>query len=646
MSDASLHALADAAGLCVDWIDAANKPRRVAPPTLRAVLAALGYDARDGRACDDSLRRLRSKSRTPPLITADVDMPIDGGGAAGARYRLVDEDGNGTEGRFDAQGRIASIGSAGYYTLQHGDHASTLAIAPARCFGMADACGEPQPRRWGVAAQVYALRGSRDAGIGDAGAMAGMVDLVAAAGGDAIALSPLHSGRPVAAQYSPYSPSDRRFLDPLYAAPAKVLGDDVASAALHDAGLAAEFDALANAELVDWPRASRARWRWLHALYRRCSGLSGALLQDLARFRREGGDALEQYARFAVADHGHDAADAFELHVFAQWLAMRSWSSVQAQALSAGMAPGLIADLATGFDPHGAEAAAWRGAVLERLVLGAPPDAFNADGQVWGVTSYSPVGLREAGFRPFIELLRAAMRHRGGVRIDHILGLLRLWVVPADGTPGDGVYLRYPFEDLLRLLALESWRQRAVVIGEDLGVVPEGFRDTLERRGVLGIDVLMFTRDSDGAFLPPARWRRGAVATTTTHDLPTLVGWRAALDLAWRAHLCAGAVGADDLGARAQDVRRLREQVAATVGGDDADLSTWLRFVARSPSPLALLPLEDALALEQQPNLPGTVEGHPNWRRRLPEPLPHDTLARHLRAFAQERGHVRRESAA
>ncbi|MEE7548075.1 4-alpha-glucanotransferase, partial [Xanthomonas sp. Kuri4-1] len=198
-------------------------------------------------------------------------------------------------------------------------------------------------------------------------------------------------------------------------------------------------------------------------------------------------------------------------------------------------------------------------AVLRGLVLGAPPDAFNADGQVWGIGSYSPAGLRRTGYAPFIALLRAVMRDRGGVRIDHILGLLRLWVVPEGAGSDAGAYLGYPLHDLLNLLALESWRHRAIVIGEDLGVVPPGIRGELSRRGVMGIDVLMFTRDQEGDFLPPSQWRRDAVATTTTHDLPTLTGWRAGRDIDWRRRLelISAEQAASDKTARARDVLRL-----------------------------------------------------------------------------------------
>jgi 4-alpha-glucanotransferase len=638
MSDASLRALAEAAGLYVDWVDADDQPRRVAPPVLRAALSALGFSAETPRGCEDGLRSLQATDDSPPLRVALTGEPVDLGYSPGASYVLHGERGERFEGRFDAHGRLPAVAMPGYYTLAYGDRTDSLAIAPPRCFGVADACAEPEPRRWGVVAQAYSVRGAWDAGIGDAGGLAGWADRIADAGGDAIALSPLHASGLHSSGFSPYSPVDRRFLDPVYAAPVRVLGEEFAVAALEEAALREEFLALQRLPLIDWRRASQAKWRWLQVLHRRFGEAPAELRQDHSAFVAARGAALEDYVRFAATDSGGgDAAAAANLQRFAQWLTARSWSVLQAHARASGMSVGLIADLAVGFDPHGSEAAAWPDAMLRGLVLGAPPDAFNAEGQVWGVTGYSPAGLRAAGYAPFIDLLRAAMRDRGGVRIDHILGLLRLWVVPEGGASRDGVYLRYPAEDLFRLLALESWRQRAIVIGEDLGVVPEGFRDRLAQRGVLGVDVLLFTRDESGDFLAPERWRRTAMATTTTHDLPTLAGWRAARDLHWRARLGGSTVRADEIAARTHDVERLQARVAASCGGRGDDIEDWMRFVSRAPSPLALLPLEDALGVEEQPNLPGTTAGHPNWQRRLPDPLPQDPLARRLRAFAQAR---------
>lgn len=634
MSSPALNALADAAGLLVDWVDVSGRPQTVAPATLRAVLEAMDLPCASEAQCRQSQERLGSLHRAPAMITATVGEPLAVDATPGSSYQLVDETGRAHEGTFDAQGRAAAVSAPGYYQLLQdgaGQRVLQVAVAPARCWSVGDACDDPAARAWGVGLQVYSAPSRYDASIGDADGVLDWVRRVAAAGGDALALSPVHAARPLGRHYSPYSPSDRRYFDPLHAAPVQVLGQAAAEAALQAAGLGQRFAQLHAATLVDWPGGAQAKWAWLRRLHQDLR--DDAQRRDLENFVREGGQALAAYAAFAARDAGDDDVP---LQLFAQWLAARSWSNVQQCARQAGMHIGLISDLAVGFDPHGAEAAAWPDAVLPGLVLGAPADAFNADGQAWGISSYSPHALRATGFAPFIALLRAVMHGRGGVRIDHILGLMRLWVLPQGGSASDGVYLRYPFEDLLRLLALESWRNRCIVIGEDLGVIPDGLRERLAERGVLGIDVLMFTRDADGAFLPPARWRTSAVATTTTHDLPTLAGWKRGRDLDWRQRLGTG--GQIDRQAedarRAQDVARLAAQVEAD-GGDGAQLQDWLAFVAHSPAPLALLPAEDALGLEEQPNLPGVVEDHPNWRRRLPETTP--GLEATLSAFAKAR---------
>lgn len=634
MSSPALNALADAAGLLVDWVDVYGRRQTVAPATLRAVLEALDLPCASDAQCRQSQDRLGSLHRVPAMITATVGEPLAVDATPGTGYQLLDETGRVHQGTFDTQGRAAGVSAPGYYQLLQdgaGQRVLQVAVAPARCWSVGDACDDPAARAWGVGLQVYSAPSQYDASIGDADGVLDWVRRVAAAGGDALALSPVHAARPLGRHYSPYSPSDRRYFDPLHAAPVQVLGQAAAEAALQAAGLGQRFAQLHAATLVDWPGGAQAKWTWLRRLH--ADLRDDAQRRDLEGFVREGGQALAAYADFAARDAGDGDVP---LQLFAQWLAARSWSNVQQCARQAGMHIGLISDLAVGFDPHGAEAAAWPDAVLPGLVLGAPPDAFNADGQAWGISSYSPHALRATGFAPFITLLRAVMRGRGGVRIDHILGLMRLWVLPQGGSASDGVYLRYPFEDLLRLLALESWRNRCIVIGEDLGVIPDGLRERLAERGVLGIDVLMFTRDADGAFLPPARWRTSAVATTTTHDLPTLAGWKCGRDLDWRQRLGTG--GQIDRQAedarRAQDVARLAAQVEAD-GGDGAQLQDWLAFVAHSPAPLALLPAEDALGLEEQPNLPGVVEDHPNWRRRLPETAP--GLEATLSAFAKAR---------
>ncbi|ASR42634.1 4-alpha-glucanotransferase [Xanthomonas citri pv. mangiferaeindicae] len=612
--NAALHALADAAGLCRAWEDAAGRARIVDDGALRAILTALGLQTHTPAAIEAARRACAAADAIPPpLATAEAGMACRL--PAGATLTLIHEDGDEHVVTVPADGCTRAPVRPGDWRYVWQGRTQTLAVAPTRCFGVADALGIPAPRAWGVGLQVYGTRAVDDGGVGDAAGVLDWAQRVAAAGGDALALSPVHAARPRGGLYSPYSPSDRRFFDPVHAAPALVLGDDTVRALCAALELFATDGA--DADLVDWPAAAGLRWRRLRALHEARDRLPETARAALTQFEAAGGSALDAFAKHAAADFGDDDPS---LHRFAQWLAAGSLDVVQDAARQHGMGLGLIADLAVGFDPAGAEAAACPDAVLQGLELGAPPDAFNAEGQVWGVTSYAPSALRRQGFAPFRALLDATMRGRGGIRIDHILGLMRLWVVPRGAPSSAGAYLRCPLDDLLNLVALASWRHRCIVIGEDLGVVPPGIRDTLARRGVLGIDVLPFTRDADGAFLPPSRWRREAIATTTTHDLPTLAGWACGRDLDWRLRL--GSLTPADQRvqrqARAADVAALDAACAQALGTTGP--TAWRAFVAASPSPLALLPAEDALDLDEQPNLPGTVDTHPNWRRRLPTP--------------------------
>ncbi|MGJ4803029.1 4-alpha-glucanotransferase [Luteimonas sp. SDU82] len=631
--ESALHALAAAAGLCRDWTDVEGRPQTVAEGTLRAVLDALDLPAATPAQCRDSLQRLDQVQADPPLLTARACAPVAAGPGPALRQWLSDA-GEREDVRVDARGRVRAPAQPGYWTLQGGEP-RRVAVAPARCFGVEDSTA--RGRAWGVALQVYSARAGGDGGIGDTLGCAGWVDRVAARGGDALALSPVHAALEGDRHYSPYAPGDRRCLDPLHASPLQVFGEVATQVLAHAPELQARLRALEADDLIDWRAARAAKWAWLARLHADALPLRADLQQDFAAFAAAPPGEVAAWASFVA----HGDADAASLQLFGQWLARRAWAQCQQRARGRGMGIGLVADLAVGFDPSGAEAAAHPAAVLRGLELGAPPDAFNADGQAWGISGYSPTGLRQTGFAPFIELLRAVMRDRGGVRIDHILGLQRLWVVPRGAGAGEGVYLSCPLDALLDLLALESWRHRCVVIGEDLGVVPPGIRALLARRGVLGIDVLPFTRDRRGRFLPPRRWRKRAVATTTTHDLPSTAGWREGRDIAWRLGLHEATAAALHASApwpaRATDVRALERAIRAqSIDTGHARLDA-LHFTARSPALLALLPAEDALGLREQPNLPGTTDSHPNWRRRLPEPLPEAVLQASLSAFAQAR---------
>jgi 4-alpha-glucanotransferase len=309
---------------------------------------------------------------------------------------------------------------------------------------------------------------------------------------------------------------------------------------------------------------------------------------------------------------------------------------------------GIIADIATGIDPAGSDCWGSPDDVLNGLRIGAPPDLFNAAGQNWGITALSPLNLRKNGLAPFVALLRANMAYAGGIRIDHAMGLMRLWVMPEGASPADGVYLRYPLDDMLRLLSLESHRARAIVIGEDLGTVPPGFSQTLADRGILGMQVLWFEHDPDGQLRAPSRWRREAVAMTTTHDLPTVAGWWNGRDIEWRAKAGIRTQKGNDAADR-EERTKLKEHLWSALRAADCVSSHQpdgaksvidgaICYVGNTPCRLAIVAAEDICGLEEQPNLPGTIDEHPNWRRRLPsgncfsKPPVSDRVARLVRS--------------
>jgi 4-alpha-glucanotransferase len=289
-----------------------------------------------------------------------------------------------------------------------------------------------------------------------------------------------------------------------------------------------------------------------------------------------------------------------------------------------GMPIGLIADFAVGVDPAGSECWSQPHNMLIGASIGAPPDELNALGQNWGLTTYSPVALLREGFAPFLGVLRAVMRHAGGVRLDHVMSLMRLWMIPHGAKATEGAYLRYPFDDLVRLVALESWRHRCIVIGEDLGTVPDDCRTRLADVGILGLDVLPFMR-AGASFVRPDRWRSNAIAMTSTHDVATVAGWWRGRDLDWRRRLHLFGERGEKI-ERAERERSKAELKSAVTRQKIARISAKSKpsavvdaaigYVARTAAPLAIVPLEDVIGETEQPNLPGTVAEHPNWRRR------------------------------
>ena len=641
MSEAGLEALVAAAGLQPDWQDYRGRNQRVGEAALRHTLGCLGLPAESPAQIAESFARLAHDGADGPLLSADTGdwLPLP---AALRSVRVLVREDDGAEVAAEvADGRLRAPREPGYYRVGDGAVEHRLAVAPPRAFPAA----LEGRRAWGSSAQIYSLPRAGDDGIGDFTALAGYAGWLGGQGADALATSPLHALFAGDVQrYSPYSPSSRLFLNVLYGDPSPFeSGPSAASAA--------------TGGLIDWPASARARLarlRAAYAVFRQRAQTDGALAEDYRSFCAQGGMNLSAHARFealstefggsgwqqwpaefrdpaspAVVHYAAAHAEEVEFHRFAQWLARRGLEDAQTVARGAGMGIGLIGDLAVGTDAGGSHAWTLQQGLLRGLSVGAPPDLLAPQGQNWGLTTFAPHALAAQGYAPFIDLLRANLDGVGGLRIDHVLGLRRLWVAPDGGSAGDGVYLRYPLETLLRLIRLEAWRHGALIIGEDLGTVPGGLREQLQASGVQGLQVLWFERDH-GFFIAPSRWSAHSIATTTTHDLPSVAGWWRGRDLDWRAkaeQFGADADEASERASRAHDRHMLWGAlihdglVSGPQPADDdtaAVVDAAIAFVADAPAPLALVPVEDLLGLDEQPNLPGTIDQHPNWRRRLP----------------------------
>jgi 4-alpha-glucanotransferase len=671
-TDEALLRLAARHGIDTTWHDYRGEHRHVGLDAIRVLLRAVGVDPTQPEAALAEAEEAARAGTLPALFTGTaggvLEVPLGEADAqAPVAWRITGADGTAHEGvaepfRTEAGTTAFAVTlpeAIGEGLLAFGQRAARVLVAPPSCHRGPLASG----RLWGIGAQLYGLRGAGDGGLGHLGLLPALARSAAASGADALAVSPLHAlfaADPGA--YSPYSPSHRAMLNGWMADPgglAEVAPLAELAAAL---GVAEEMAALAALPLIDYAAAVPLRLRLLRSLHERFRATHGAspLGAEFAAFRATGGATLETHARFEVLHAHHFAhdpaawdwrgwpapyrdptspevarfaaehAEDVSFHVFLQWLAARQFDAGQRAAREAGMTVGLIADLAVGNSPGGSRAWSGTAALLPGVSIGAPPDLLNTVGQDWGLTTFAPGPLAAAGFTPFIEDLRAAMAHAGGIRLDHVMGLQRIWCIPDGARPHEGAYLRFPIADMLRIVAAESVAAGAVVIGEDLGTVPPGYGETLAAHGLYGIRVLFFEREGDG-FAAPARYTPHATATSTTHDLPTVAGWWEGADIPLRealSLLAPGETAADAEARRAHDRNALWAALAEHGGAQgepparaEHHLGTAVaRFLGATASPLVLLPLEDATMTTDQPNLPGTVTEHPNWRRRLPRP--------------------------
>ena len=496
-------------------------------------------------------------------------------------------------------------------------------------------------RHWAPAVQLYAVRSRRTWGHGDFTDLKWLVGFAARHGAAAVGLNPLHAlfpDRPENA--SPYGPNTRLFLNPLYI-DVEALPEFAATADL-DAHIAA----VRATDLVDYTHVARAKLKGLRAAFDHFHAKGSAERRaDFDAFRKEQGEALLRFACFealrmlhapqpwpqwpapwrrpdAVALHRfyEQHRDACAFQEFMQWNADRQLRDCQAAARAAGMPIGLYVDVAVGIDPMGADAWAQQDAVLAGVSVGAPPDEFNPAGQDWGLAPINPGTIAHNDFAGVRRLMASAMRHAGAIRLDHVMGLKRIFMIPHGMTPGEGAYVRYPFEQVLDVIAQESRGAGCIVIGEDLGTVPEGFRETLSHYGLWSYRVMLFERDHQGRFLPPENYPVHAVATFNTHDLPTHRGWLTGHDLRVKRSIRVDPGESDESRHWAQSKLREALQERAPDGAPD-DFAAVASYLGAAPSLLVCVALEDILGVTDQINIPGTVAQHPNWRRKLPVAL-------------------------
>ncbi|HXL30486.1 MAG TPA: 4-alpha-glucanotransferase [Bradyrhizobium sp.] len=526
---------------------------------------------------------------------------------------------------------------AGSYRLHLTDASSfteeaPLIVAPPRAFeGDFDRC-------WLLAAQLYGVRSTRNWGIGDFTDLSGLIELAVHLGADGVGLNPLHAlfdDRP--ADCSPYSPNSRLFLNALYI--------DVEKLPEFQRGVVAtsskDIARLRASDTVDYIGIAELKWRGLRRAFETFKADSdNARRRDFEKFRAERASLLSRFACFEVLRHkfnkpwwewpeqwrkpddnklgklraGTDATE-IEFVEFVQWTADRQLQSCRDLAARRGMKVGLYLDVAVGVQADGFDAWNEQVAISRHLAVGAPPDSLNTSGQNWGLAGFNAAGLEIKSFEPYRDMLRASVRYAGAIRLDHVLGLKRLYLVPHGFAADNGVYVQMPFEALLAATALESVAHRCVVIGEDLGTVPEGFREQIADWGIWSYQVMMFERDDQGKFRGIDHYSPNALVTFNTHDLSTYAGWRSFSDLALKRSLGIDPGESDD--ARWQALAMLTE-VLRQYGIDRHDLNAVVGFLARTKSRLLAISLEDLLGVIDQPNIPGTVNEHPNWRQRLP----------------------------
>lgn len=542
----------------------------------------------------------------PVWVIAQGERPEGGEG-----WTVRTEDGKEISGRGQLPGDLP----LGYHELLVDERDPVmLIVSPRRCYRPLSL------RSWMWMVQIYALRSSESWGMGDLADLRHFLEEASAPEGGMAMVNPLHAPLPIQPQQdSPYSPSSRIWRNPLYVRVEEVPGAEMLGEDLDR--LARQGRALSEGRLVDRTAIWAAKSESLEAIF----ALAGAD-ESFDAWQAAKGQGLVDYATFCVLTehygrpwsqwpggyrhpHGSEVAefraanaDRIRYHAWLQWI-------VERQLSEAGERAPIVTDLAVGADPDGADAWVWQECFAHGVRIGAPPDSFTALGQDWGLVPFNPWQLRMARFAPFIEAVRSNLFAAGGIRIDHVMGLWRQWWIPLGSRASEGMYVRFPVSEMLDIIALESVRAGAVVIGEDLGTVEPGVREQLAQREILSSKVAMFERSH------PSEWPEGSLGTIGTHDLPTLVGLISGEDLEAQRRVGVKSDEASSLEA----IDRIAKWTGAT---DPQEVArSFAALLAGSPCALVGMSIEDALGVSERPNIPGTTDEWPNWRLALPMPL-------------------------
>lgn len=572
-----------------------NKEQQEVPAeTVEAILEVMGAD---------------EHGPPPPaatIVRSDQDAALDD------VVSIHTEDGGSTE---PHRGGLPPDLPPGYHRAVASDgHERPLIVSPGVCHLPDDL------HAWGWALQLYSLRSQESWGIGDLRDLRGFASWTAQLGGNAVMLNPLHASLPISAQQpSPYFPSSRCFRNPIYLAVEEVATEN----AVTDVDAAADRGReLSRSATIDRDAIYRVKMETLMKAWesRPHPELEGHLDRT---------DLLWGYATFAALAEAHDGGpDAWpddlargEPSAVEAWavehqdrIRFHAWLQglLDDQLERAGARAGLVNDLAIGVDPQGADAWLWPEVFASGVTVGAPPDEFNLRGQGWGLPPFDPWKLRAAAYEPFIRTIRSAFRHSAGIRIDHVMGLFRLYWIPDGSGPERGTYVRYPHEDLLNIVALESYRARAYVIGEDLGTVEDAVRAEMHARNMMSYRLLWFEEDK------PENYPAVALAAVTNHDLPTIAGLWAGSDIEAQKAL---ELEVNEEGVAAQ-LTRLRGWLRLSPDAEvDEVILAIYELLADAPSALVMATLEDVLGAEERPNMPGTMDERPNWSIPLPVAL-------------------------